>query len=100
MEVPLTLFAKLARVHFIRNGLDDAVFSSGAPRCDGADYGIIDNTVQLQGAPFPGVMFSAALPSASAGLSDAGTVPEPTASGFAILSAAALLARRRRRRPR
>jgi len=62
---------------------------------DGADYGIIDNTVQLQGAPFPGVTFGAA--AADGGLSSVSAVPEPSACGFAVLGAAALLGRRRRR---
>ena len=62
---------------------------------DGADYGIIDNTVQLQGAPFSGVVFGASAP--SAGLGGVTAVPEPSACGFAILAASAMLARRRRR---
>ena len=63
---------------------------------DGADYGIIDNTIQLQGAPFPGVVFGASA-SASGGLAGVTAVPEPSACGFAILGAAALLRRCRRR---
>jgi hypothetical protein len=55
---------------------------------DGADYGVIDNTIQLQGAPFPGVNDSAVAVVA---------VPEPSACGFAILTAAAWTGRRRRR---
>jgi hypothetical protein len=62
---------------------------------DGADYGVIDNTIQLQGAPFPGVVFGA---SAASGLSGGvNAVPEPSACGFAILGAAAMIGRRRRR---
>jgi hypothetical protein len=62
---------------------------------DGADYGIIDNTIQLQGAPFPGVTFGAA---SDAGLASVAAVPEPSACGFALLGAGAFLARSRRRR--
>jgi hypothetical protein len=65
---------------------------------DGADYGVIDNTIQLQGAPFPGVTFGAASASSAGGLSGVTAVPEPSACGFAIFGAAALLGRRRRRR--
>ena len=57
---------------------------------DGADYGVLDNTIQLQGAPIPGVNGAAALDAVSA-------VPEPSACGFALLGAAALVTRRRRR---
>jgi hypothetical protein len=84
---------------------------------DGADYGIIDNTIQLQGAPIPllGVWMGAApgslsttesaAPAAAAAAmtsTAAGTlagvvaVPEPSACGFALLGAAAMLGRRRR----
>jgi autotransporter-associated beta strand protein len=56
---------------------------------DGGDYGIIDNNIQAQGAPFP--------TSGSVGLSGVTAVPEPTACGLAILTAATLLGRRRRR---
>ena len=65
---------------------------------DGADYGVLDNSIQLQGDPIPGA-FSAfeGGASASAGLSGATAVPEPTACGFAIFGTAALLGRRRRR---
>jgi len=63
---------------------------------DGADYGVLDNTIQLQGDPFPGA-FSAAPAAASGGLSGVTAVPEPTACGFALFGAAALLGRRRRR---
>jgi hypothetical protein len=59
---------------------------------DGGDYGIIDNNVQAQGAPFP-------TSSASASLSGVTAVPEPSACGVAILTAATgLLGRRRRNR--
>jgi hypothetical protein len=58
---------------------------------DAVDYGIIDNTSQLQGAPIPISAF------ASSGLSSVTAVPEPSACGFAILSAATLLGRRRGR---
>ena len=58
---------------------------------DGADYGVIDNTIQLQGAPFPGVVFGAASRRPAASLSGVTAVPEPSACGFAILAAAALL---------
>jgi hypothetical protein len=64
---------------------------------DGADYGVIDNTIQLQGASFPGVVFGAASASAGASLSGVTAVPEPSACGFVILTAAALVGRRRRR---
>jgi autotransporter-associated beta strand protein len=57
---------------------------------DGADYGIIDNTIQLQGAPIP--------TTASSSLESVTAVPEPSACGFAILAAGALLRRRCRRR--
>jgi autotransporter-associated beta strand protein len=67
---------------------------------DGADYGIIDNTVQLQSAPFPGVTFGAAAAASSGGIAGVTAVPEPSACGFAIIGAAALLGRRRRRAPR
>ena len=63
---------------------------------DGADYGVLDNTIQLQGEPIPGV-FSAFASESSASLSGVTAVPEPTACGFAVLGAAALLGRRRRR---
>jgi autotransporter-associated beta strand protein len=64
---------------------------------DGADYGVIDNTIQLQGAPFPGVVFGAAASASSGdGLAGVTAVPEPSACGFAILGAAALVGRRRR----
>jgi hypothetical protein len=56
---------------------------------DGGDYGIIDNNVPAQGAAFP--------TSSSVGLSGVTAVPEPSACGFAILTAAALIGRRRRR---
>jgi hypothetical protein len=60
---------------------------------DGGDYGIIDNNIQAQGAPFPtsGEM-SGALSSSSVS-----AVPEPSACGFAILTATAMSLRRRRR---
>jgi autotransporter-associated beta strand protein len=66
---------------------------------DAGDYGIIDNTIQLQGDPIPGVVFGAsALASASGGgLSGVTAVPEPSACGFALLGAAAVVGRRRRR---
>jgi hypothetical protein len=57
---------------------------------DAADYGIIDNTIQLQGAPFP---MGAALASSSIN-----AVPEPAACGVAILAACSL-PRRARRHP-
>jgi hypothetical protein len=56
---------------------------------DGGDYGIIDNNIQAQGAPFP--------TGGSVGLSGVTAIPEPSACGFAIFTAAAALARRRRR---
>jgi hypothetical protein len=67
---------------------------------DGADYGVIDNTIQLQGAPFPGVVFGAASAS-SGGLSGVTAVPEPAAGGIALVTAAAAgMLRGRRRRDR
>jgi hypothetical protein len=57
---------------------------------DGGDYGIIDNNTQAQGAPFP--------VSASGRLSGVTSVPEPSACGFAMLTASLLLRRRRPRR--
>jgi hypothetical protein len=60
---------------------------------DGGDYGIIDNNIQAQGAP----ILSSASISLTASVSP---VPEPSACGFAILTAAAtaLLPRRKRSR--
>jgi hypothetical protein len=75
---------------------------------DGADYGVIDNSVQLQGAPFPAGTY----PGAAAGASSAATitgitvVPEPGALGVPAMAAMAAVAatmmrrgHRRRRRP-
>jgi MYXO-CTERM domain-containing protein len=59
---------------------------------DGGDYGIIDNNITAQGAPFP--------VSGSVSLSGVTAVPEPTACGFAIVIGAGLFGRRRRRRDR
>jgi hypothetical protein len=56
---------------------------------DGGDYGVIDNNIQQQGAPLGS--------SGSIGLSGVTAIPEPSACGFAILTALPLLARRRRR---
>jgi hypothetical protein len=64
---------------------------------DVADYGVIDNSIQLQGAPFPGVSFASA-DASSAGMSGVTAVPEPSACGLAFAAAAGLLGRRRRRR--
>jgi autotransporter-associated beta strand protein len=64
---------------------------------DVADYGVIDNSIQLQGAPFPGVVFGSEASGASASLSGVTAVPEPSACGFALFAATALLGRRRRR---
>jgi hypothetical protein len=61
---------------------------------DGGDYGIIDNNIQSQGAPLGS---SGALASASPPIGAVTAVPEPSACGFAILGAAAMLTRRRRR---
>jgi len=61
---------------------------------DGADYGVLDNTIQLQGAPLPGVTGAFEGAGAAASVS---AVPEPSACGFALLGAAAALKRRRRR---
>jgi hypothetical protein len=61
---------------------------------DGGDYGIIDNNIQAQGAPFP---VSGAVDGASAGLSGVTAVPEPTGILAAGLATFGLLARRRRR---
>jgi hypothetical protein len=57
---------------------------------DGGDYGIIDNNIQAQGAPFP--------VSGSVGLAGVTAIPEPSACGFAIVTAAAAGMLRRRRR--
>ena len=56
---------------------------------DGGDYGIIDNNIQAQGAPFP--------TGAPAGLGSVTAVPEPTAACGVALLTTALVARRRRR---
>jgi hypothetical protein len=56
---------------------------------DAQDYGIIDNNIQVQGAPLP-------LNTAPESLVTVTAVPEPSACGFAILTAAAMLTRRRR----
>jgi hypothetical protein len=59
---------------------------------DGADYGILDNAIQLQGDPFPAGTFGASvLPVGVA------AVPEPAACGIAVSIAVLALARRRRR---
>jgi hypothetical protein len=60
---------------------------------DGGDYGVIDNNIQAQGAAFPTAGASASELTASVS-----PVPEPSASGFAILTAAATSLRRHRRR--
>jgi hypothetical protein len=60
---------------------------------DGGDYGVIDNNIQAQGAAFP---TGAAV---AHSMTDVTAVPEPSACGFAIAIASALLRRRRRRRP-
>ena len=57
---------------------------------DGGDYGVIDNNIQAQGPGF-------ATSGAASALSGVTAVPEPSACGFAILTAATLLSRRRRR---
>jgi len=59
---------------------------------DGADYGVLDNTIQLQGAPIPGVN------GASGALAGVTAVPEPSVCGFAAVAAVGLIVRRRRRR--
>ena len=56
---------------------------------DAADYGIIDNTIQLQGAPIP--MSGEAIAS---GLT---AVPEPASLTLVAVAAATGLIRRRRR---
>jgi hypothetical protein len=71
---------------------------------DGADYGVIDNTVQLQGAPFPGVVFGSVASGAvaSSALANGATVsggtavPEPATLSIIAVAAASLLGRRRR----
>ena len=66
---------------------------------DGA-YGIIDNNIQAQGAPFPTGSVSAPIPinaAATETVGDAKAVPEPAAAVSAIV-AVALTARRRRAR--
>jgi hypothetical protein len=57
---------------------------------DAGDYGIIDNTFQLQGAPIP-------MNGGASGLSGVAAVPEPTSLA---LVAAGLLGCGRRRRNR
>jgi autotransporter-associated beta strand protein len=59
---------------------------------DGGDYGVIDNNIQAQGAAF-----STAGASAPESVSSVSAVPEPSACGLAILTAAVMTARRRRR---
>jgi len=58
---------------------------------DGGDHGVIDNNIQVQGAPFP--------TSASSGAETAAVtvVPEPTAMIVMLLAPLGRLARRRRR---
>ena len=61
---------------------------------DAVDYGIIDNSIQLQGAPFPNSASPASPASATA-------VPEPAACLFATITATYLsLAQTRHRRRR
>jgi hypothetical protein len=68
---------------------------------DGADYGVIDNTIQLQGAPFPGVVFGAPELAASSlsggGLSGVTAVPEPAGLSVVALAAMGFMGRRRRK---
>jgi hypothetical protein len=56
---------------------------------DGGDYGIIDNNIQAQGTPFS---------VSGVASSDVTAVPEPSACGFAIFTAATAAGLRRRRR--
>jgi hypothetical protein len=56
---------------------------------DGGDYGIIDNNIQAQGAPFP-------TGGAASGLTEATAVPEPALGAGAGIGMAMLLRRRRR----
>jgi hypothetical protein len=60
-----------------------------------ADYGVIDNSIQLQGEPFAGVTFGNS--AARAGLAGVTAVPEPAAGGLILLAATRTLGRRRRR---
>jgi len=61
---------------------------------DGADYGVIDNTIQLQGQPFQGVVFGASAATMDGGVT---AVPEPAAiGGLAVAFGVSLLTRRRR----
>ena len=67
---------------------------------DGGDYGVIDNTFSLQGAPIPtGADIVAAGGSAAAAASMSGVtaVPEPASLSMLGIAAAAMLGRRRRR---
>ena len=57
---------------------------------DGGDYGIIDNNIQAQGAPFPTSTSSGAVTAAVT------IVPEPTAAIVMLLATLATLAGRRR----
>jgi hypothetical protein len=62
---------------------------------DGADYGIIDNSIQLQGDPLiPPTQFGVAAAMSASGVS---AVPEPAATSLVACASVALLARRRRR---
>jgi hypothetical protein len=63
---------------------------------DAGDYGIIDNTFQLQGAPIP--MAGGVAGASGAGLSGVTAVPEPASLSVMGIAAASLLAGRRRRR--
>jgi hypothetical protein len=63
-------------------------------RIDAGDYGVIDNNVQAQGAPFP------TSETVGNNLANVTAVPEPSTCGFAILLTTPLLARHRRRRRR
>jgi hypothetical protein len=65
---------------------------------DAADYGIIDNTIQLQGPPIP-VNGAVGGASASVDFTAVAAVPEPSAVALpALMTIAGVLARRRRSR--